>query len=91
MYPKTRITRPRLRDGSTRQVLAHPTKAVRVVARAGRLFMPKNKKEAPAMKDRLVLQRPKGTNLLKGVYIGISGISLQPAFVQPVRTGTSDN
>ncbi|EEU48021.1 uncharacterized protein NECHADRAFT_75175 [Fusarium vanettenii 77-13-4] len=73
-----------LRDGFIRHNLARPTEAVRVMARAGRLFLPKNKREAPAMKNRLVLQAPTGTDLLKGVYIGISGISLQPAFAAGV-------
>ena len=62
-----------LRDGFIRRNLARPTKAIRVMARVGRLFLPKDKKEAPAMTNRLVLQAPTNLNLLKGIYIGISG------------------
>ncbi|KAI8719279.1 hypothetical protein NCS52_00708400 [Fusarium sp. LHS14.1] len=80
-----------LHDESIRRNLARPAEAVRVTARAGRLFLPKNKREAPAMKNRLVLQAPTNPSLLKGVSIGISGISLQLAFAQPVRTRSSDD
>ncbi|KAL2675120.1 hypothetical protein Neosp_011300 [[Neocosmospora] mangrovei] len=80
-----------LRDGFIRRNLARPTEAVRVMARAGRLFLPKDKKEAPAMKERLVLRAPTDSSLLKGVYIGISAISLQPAFAQPAHTRSNDD
>ncbi|KAF4471639.1 hypothetical protein FALBO_1456 [Fusarium albosuccineum] len=72
----------RLSDGSMRKKLGHRMEAVRVMARAGQLFLPRDATDA-SLEDRVDLDLFANEGKVQSTYVGISGITLQPAFMRP--------
>ncbi|KAF4985627.1 hypothetical protein FDECE_16431 [Fusarium decemcellulare] len=72
----------RLSDGSTQKKLGHPMEAVRVMARAGQLFLPRDATDV-TLEERVDLDLFANGGKVQSTYVGISGITLQPAFMRP--------
>ncbi|KAJ3528738.1 hypothetical protein NM208_g10071 [Fusarium decemcellulare] len=96
-----------LSDGSVKRKLAGPMEAVKVMARACQLFLPRDATEdatddemgdemsdemdysmedateAPMLEERLMMDRPPNGENIPSAYVGICGITLQPAFMRP--------